>query len=62
MVRLIRDEKDLELGKIVISNRYTQSNMAFQSAKINDPKERKKYLSWLEKSNLRFMVFQNRIW
>ncbi|PIT97640.1 dTMP kinase [Candidatus Berkelbacteria bacterium CG10_big_fil_rev_8_21_14_0_10_41_12] len=39
---------DLRRGKIVISNRYTQSNMGFQSAKIKDENEKKKFLQWLE--------------
>lgn len=39
---------DLNLGKIVISNRYTQSNMAFQSAKLPDENEKKVFLEWLE--------------
>lgn len=39
---------DLNLGKIVISNRYTQSNLAFQSAKLGDENEKKVFLEWLE--------------
>lgn len=39
---------DLNLGKTVISNRYTQSNMAFQSAKLADDNEKKVFLEWLE--------------
>lgn len=38
----------LEKGYIVISNRYTSSNMGHQAGKIPDKKERDKFLSWLE--------------
>jgi len=41
-------KKDLLAGKIVISNRYIQSNMAFQSAKLKTPAEKKRFLTWLE--------------
>ena len=34
-------------GGIIISDRYTTSNMVHQSPKINNEKERKKYLEWL---------------
>ena len=40
-------EKDLAAGKIVISNRYSQSNMGFQTAKIDGEKEKQKFLDWL---------------
>lgn len=40
-------KKDLAAGKIVISNRYTQSNMAHQGAKIKEKNEKDKYLAWL---------------
>lgn len=43
----IRD--DLDNGKYIISNRYIQSNMAFQTAKIRLKSEKKKFLNWLEK-------------
>jgi len=46
---------DLNKGKIVISNRYTQSNMAFQAAKFNTNKEKKEFLEWLEE--LEFGIF-----
>lgn len=46
---------DLSRGKIVISNRYTQSNMGFQAAKIKDEEKRKKFLGWLEE--LEFGIF-----
>lgn len=41
--------KDLKAGKIVIANRYTQSNMGFQTAKIKSPTEKRKFLSWVTK-------------
>ncbi len=37
----------LDEGKIVISNRYTTSNMGHQAGKIQDQKQRDKYLKWL---------------
>jgi len=40
---------DLEDGKIVIANRYIQSNMGHQTAKIANPAEKKKFLDWLFK-------------
>lgn len=46
---------DLNKGQIVISNRYTQSNMAFQSAKINNNEKRDEFLEWLEE--LEFGIF-----
>ena len=46
---------DLKRGMIVISNRYTQSNMAFQSAKIKNREKRDEFLEWLEE--LEFGVF-----
>jgi len=46
---------DLRQGKIVIANRYTQSNMGFQSAKIKNKEEKKKFLEWLEE--LEFGIF-----
>ena len=39
---------DLNGGKIVICNRYTQSNMAFQTAKLKNEKAKKEFLEWLE--------------
>ena len=39
---------DLNSGKIVICNRYTQSNMAFQTAKLKSEKTKKDFLEWLE--------------
>ena len=46
---------DLNKGKIVISNRYTQSNMAFQAAKFKTEKEKKNFLEWIEE--LEFGIF-----
>ena len=46
---------DLNQGKIVIANRYTQSNMGFQAAKIKNPTEKKVFLEWLEE--LEFGIF-----
>lgn len=42
-------KKDLAAGKIVVSNRYMQSNMAYSAARFSDEKERKEFLDWLEK-------------
>jgi dTMP kinase len=44
-----RIKADLEAGKVVVANRYIQSNMGHQTAKINDPAEKKKFLDWLFK-------------
>jgi dTMP kinase len=46
---------DLSKGRIVISNRYTQSNMAFQAAKFSKEKEKKAFLEWIEE--LEFGIF-----
>jgi len=46
---------DLYKGKIVISNRYTQSNMAFQAAKFKKESEKKEFFEWLEE--LEFGIF-----
>jgi len=40
--------KDLEQGKIVIANRYTQSSMGFQTAKIAEKSKKEKFINWLE--------------
>lgn len=37
----------LKKGKIVVSDRYFQSNIGHQGGKIKDKKERKKFLKWL---------------
>lgn len=39
--------KDLAEGKIVLSNRFTGSNMAHQGQKIHDTAERSRYYQWL---------------
>lgn len=39
-------KKDLDNGKIIISDRYTTSNAIHQGSKLNG-KEREKYLNWL---------------
>ena len=36
-----------EEGGIIISDRYTMSNMIHQASKINDMEEKKKYVDWL---------------
>jgi len=46
---------DLNKGKIVICNRYTQSNMGFQTAKLKTQKEKTEFLEWLEE--LEFGIF-----
>ncbi|MCX6809631.1 MAG: dTMP kinase [Candidatus Berkelbacteria bacterium] len=46
---------DINKGKIVICNRYTQSNMGFQTAKIKSEKGKKDFLEWLEE--LEFGIF-----
>jgi len=48
-------KKDLAAGKIVISNRYTSSNMAHQAGKISDIAKKDEYLHWLEE--LEFNVY-----
>ena len=47
--------KWIEQGKIVVSNRYVSANMGHQAGKINNLKERDKYLEWLE--NLEYEIF-----
>ncbi|MBM2821133.1 MAG: tmk [Candidatus Berkelbacteria bacterium] len=49
-------EKYLQEGFIVISNRYAESNMAHQGAKIKSPDERKRYLDWL--NEMEFETFK----
>lgn len=41
-------EKYLSDGYIVISNRYAESNMAHQGAKIKDEVKRREFLKWLD--------------
>lgn len=42
-------KKSINTGKYLVSNRYIQSNMAFQNAKIKLKTEKKKFVRWLEK-------------
>ena len=49
-------EKWLKDGKIVLLDRYSSSNQIHQGGKILDPKERKKFLGWLEE--MEFNVFK----
>lgn len=49
-------EKEYLEGKIIISDRYTTSNMIHQAAKIEDLDEKRKYLDWLCK--FEFDIFQ----
>lgn len=49
-------EKYLNDGYIIISNRYAESNMAHQGAKIKSPSERKKFLQWLDE--MEFKIFK----
>jgi len=51
-----RIKNDLAEGKIVIANRYIQSNMAYQSAKFKTDKDKNKYLDWL--SQLEFQIYE----
>ena len=37
----------LASGEIIISNRYTPSNIGFQASKIDDPNERREFILWL---------------
>src|SRR5690348_9587367 len=39
--------KDLDGGKVVLSNRFIGSNLAHQGQKITDDTERTKYYDWL---------------
>ncbi len=46
----------LEQGKIVISNRFTGSNMGHQGTKFNNPEQRRGYFIWLD--NLEFEMLK----
>lgn len=48
--------KYLEKGYIVISNRYAESNMAHQSAKISSSKKRREFLKWLDEMEFKNFV------
>ncbi|HOX40599.1 MAG TPA: thymidylate kinase [bacterium] len=48
-------EKDLADGKIIVTNRYTQSNMAFQVAKMKKKGDKEKLRSWI--NELEFGVY-----
>lgn len=48
--------KQLEMGRIVISDRYIGSNMAHQAGKIKNQKQRQDYLRWLY--NLEYNIFK----
>lgn len=41
-------QAELDQGKIAISNRYIQSNMAFQTAKLSTKAKKDKFVDWLE--------------
>lgn len=47
-------QKALDEGKIVLSNRFTGSNMAHQGTKFDNPEERRGYFIWLD--NLEFQM------
>lgn len=40
--------EEIRKGKILISNRYTSSNVGHQGGRIKDAKERKAYYAWLD--------------
>lgn len=42
-------EKWLAQGKVVVLDRYVSANQMHQGGKIRDPKERKKFLQWLDR-------------
>lgn len=53
----VKEWKDFyESGGIVLLDRYTTSNMVHQGAKIQDTKERDKYLEWL--CHLEFELYE----
>lgn len=45
----------IDLGKILIFNRYVTSNQGYQGAKIKDPEERKRFFVWLDE--LEYEIF-----
>ena len=42
-------EERLRAGCLVIADRYTYSNLAFQGAKIADPEAKRRFLAWLRR-------------
>ncbi len=42
-------EERLRAGYLVIADRYTYSNLAFQGAKIGDPTAKRQFLAWLRR-------------
>lgn len=42
----LKIKRDLEAGKIVVSNRYVASNFGHQGAKIKETKKRRAFLKW----------------
>ena len=48
--------KDLEKGKILISNRYVSSSQGHQAGKIKDSEKRKAFLNWLDE--LEYEIFE----
>jgi dTMP kinase len=42
-------EERLKAGYLVIADRYTYSNLAFQAAKIADPAAKREFLAWLRR-------------
>lgn len=45
----------LSLGGIIISNRYTQSNIGYQASKISDSTERVRFIEWLYNMEYRLL-------
>ena len=39
---------DYDEGKIILADRYATSNLAYQTTKIQDFKEREKFISWIQ--------------
>ncbi len=50
-----RMKKDLQDGKIVISNRYVSSSMGHQAGKFKNDKDRGEFLKWLQE--LEFSIY-----
>lgn len=48
-------KKWLSEGKVVISNRYTTSNMGHQAGKIKNVKERENFLNWLNDTEYKIL-------